>query len=142
MSQESSTDTRPATTGAAAGAPLVLVVEDHERNARMLEAMLSSAGYRSQWACDGEQGLRLVADLNPTVVITDLQMPGMDGLAMTRQLKANPATAPIPVIALSAHAMTEHGEQALAAGCVKFLTKPIRFQSLLTEVADVVRSTS
>lgn len=125
---------------AAPSAPLVLVVEDNERNARMLEAMLKCGGYVSRWACDGKQGLLMVKELRPLLVITDLQMPGMDGLVMTRQLKDDPETASIPVIALTAHAMAEHAQQALAAGCTKFLTKPIRYEFLLNEVADVVRS--
>jgi len=124
----------------APSAPLVLVVEDNERNARMLEAMLKCGGYVSRWACDGKQGMQMTKELRPLLVITDLQMPGMDGLAMTRQLKDDPQTASIPIIALTAHAMAEHAQQAVAAGCTKFLTKPIRYEFLLNEVADVIRS--
>ncbi|MGD9723519.1 MAG: response regulator [Pirellulales bacterium] len=119
--------------------PLVLVVEDNERNARMLVAMLTAAGYDSRWADDGHEGLRLAAECQPELVIADLQMPGLDGLSMTRQLKARSDTVDIPVVALTAHAMAEHAEAALAAGCVKFLTKPIRFQTLLVEVADAIQ---
>ncbi len=122
--------------------PLVLVVEDNEKNARMLMAMLGGAGYQTRWAADGKEGLRLASQLRPALVITDLQMPGLDGLAMTRQLKANVETAAIPVVALTAHAMAEHSRQSLEAGCIKFLTKPIRYQLLLTEVADVLHFTT
>jgi len=75
---------------------LVLVVEDNEKNARMLVMMLESAGYATRWAEDGEVGLRLATDLRPALILTDLQMPGMDGLAMTRALKAREDTAAIP----------------------------------------------
>ncbi|MEX2114720.1 MAG: response regulator [Pirellulales bacterium] len=122
--------------------PLVLVVEDNEKNARMLVAMLTGAGYDAHWAADGEEGLRLADQLKPALVITDLQMPGLDGLSMTRRLKSNAATAAIPVVALTAHAMAEHSRQSFEAGCLKFLTKPIRYQLLLSEVADALHFTT
>ncbi len=121
---------------------LVLVVEDNEKNARMLLTMLAAGGYEAHWAVDGTEGLRLTAEMQPSLVITDLQMPGLDGLEMTRRLKSNPQTAAIPVIALSAHAMAEHAEQSLAAGCVKFLTKPVRYQLLLSEISNALDSAS
>jgi CheY-like chemotaxis protein len=124
----------------ATGGPLVLVVEDNEKNARLTLAMLSAAGYEARWAEDGNEGLRLACALKPALVITDLQMPGLDGVSMTRALKSRPETTQIPVVAVTAHAMTEHRQQALEAGCVKFLTKPFRFQALLAEVADAIQS--
>jgi CheY-like chemotaxis protein len=139
---ESPAHTTPQAGGSAAARPLVLVVEDNEKNARMMVTMLGAAGYETRCAADGEEGLRLAALLRPTLIITDLQMPGMDGVAMTRALKARDETAGIPVIAVTAHAMAEHQHQALTAGCLKFLTKPIRYQALLAEVADALQPTS
>jgi two-component system cell cycle response regulator DivK len=127
--------TRPAP----ADGRLVLVVEDNEKNARMIIAMLSVAGYKTHWAADGTEGLRAAVELRPALVMTDLQMPGLDGLAMTRALKQRDETAAIPVVAVTAHALAEHREQALAAGCCKFLTKPFRLQALLAEVADAIQ---
>jgi two-component system cell cycle response regulator DivK len=124
------------------GGRLVLVVEDNEKNARLTLAMLQAAGYDARWAADGNEGLRLACELVPALVITDLQMPGLDGVAMTRELKSMAETAHIPVVAVTAHAMSEHRQQALEAGCIKFLTKPFRFQSLLSEVADAIQSTA
>jgi two-component system cell cycle response regulator DivK len=118
---------------------LVLVVEDNEKNARLTIAMLGAAGYQTRWAADGNEGLRLACQCQPDLVITDLQMPGLDGVAMTRALKSYATTAQIPVIAVTAHAMAEHRQQALAAGCSKFLTKPFRYQALLAEVADAIQ---
>jgi len=118
---------------------LVLVVEDNEKNGRLIMAMLNAAGYQTQWAMDGREGLRLAAELHPALILTDLQMPHLDGLAMTRALKCQAATAAIPIIAITAHAMEEHRLGALAAGCAKFLTKPIRYQALLAEVADAIQ---
>jgi two-component system cell cycle response regulator DivK len=123
----------------AGDARLVLVVEDNEKNARMIIAMLSAAGYRTHWAADGDEGLRAACELRPALVMTDLQMPRLDGLAMTRALKARADTAAIPVVAVTAHALAEHREQALAAGCSKFLTKPFRYQALLAEVANAIQ---
>lgn len=136
----------PANTAAPAGrragdGRLVLVVEDNDKNARLTVAMLGSAGYQTRWAADGTEGLRLARELHPDLILTDLQMPGLDGVAMTRALKADAATAPIPVIAVTAHALAEHRQQALEAGCTKFLTKPFRFQALLAEVADAIQPT-
>jgi two-component system cell cycle response regulator DivK len=117
---------------------LILVVEDNERNARLTVAMLAAAGYRTCVAVDGIEGRQLAADLQPSLIVTDLQMPRLDGLAMTRALKGDPQTRQIPVIAVSAHALNEHRENAFAAGCVQFLAKPLRLQELLNEVANAI----
>jgi two-component system cell cycle response regulator DivK len=117
---------------------LVLVVEDNDKNARLTVAMLDSAGYRTRLASNGDDGLRLAGELCPALIITDLQMPGLDGVDMTRALKSRARTASIPVIAVTAHALTEHRHAALTAGCCRFLPKPIRYRALLAEVADVI----
>lgn len=122
--------------------PLILIVDDNSLNAKLSQGMLTAGGYRTAVARDGEQGLRLAEDLQPALVLTDLQMPGMDGLELTRRLKASPATARIPVVALTAHAMAQHREAALATGCCGYLAKPVRYQSLLVEVAAVLNRTS
>jgi two-component system cell cycle response regulator DivK len=114
---------------------LVLVVEDNEKNARLTMAMLEAGGYRTRLAVDGNEGRDLALALTPDVIVTDLQMPGLDGLAMTRALRERPETRHIPIVAVSAHALNEHRQQALAAGCHGFLTKPFRFRALLSEVA-------
>ena len=116
----------------------VLVVEDNAVNARLICEILRSGGYDSRVAVDGFEGLNLARNWKPAVVVTDLQMPGMDGLTLTRLLKADPLTSSIPVIAVSAHAMPEHRAAARDAGADSFITKPIRLQSFLSEVAHVV----
>jgi len=100
--------------------------------------MLAAAGYRTCVAVDGIEGRQLAADTQPALIITDLQMPRLDGLAMTRALKGDPGTSQIPVIAVSAHALNEHRENALAAGCFQFLAKPLRLRELLNEVANAI----
>ena len=119
--------------------PLVLVVEDNQLNARLSCEMLKAGGYRAQVAVTGAEGLRLAQELRPLLIITDLQMPGMDGLAMTRALKADPQLAPIPVMALTAHVMPEHRQQALAVGCAAFLCKPLRLHPFLNEIDHVLQ---
>jgi two-component system cell cycle response regulator DivK len=114
---------------------LVLVVEDNEKNARLTIAMLEAGGYRTRLAGDGNEGRDLAIELLPELIVTDLQMPGLDGLAMTRALRERAETRHIPIVAVSAHALNEHRQHALAAGCHGFLTKPFRFRALLCEVA-------
>jgi two-component system cell cycle response regulator DivK len=118
---------------------LVLLVEDNEKNARLMAAMLDSVGFRTCLAADGREGARLAEELRPALIITDLQMPGVDGLQMARALKAEDKTRHIPIIAVSAHALMEHRQEALAAGCCSFITKPFRYRTLLSETADALR---
>jgi two-component system, cell cycle response regulator DivK len=120
-------------------AALVLVVEDNKMNARLTGGMLQAAGYRVAFAVDGEQGFRMARELNPALVVTDLQMPGVDGLGLLALLKAEPATAAIPVAVLTAHVMSEHRDLALEANCSSFITKPVRFQPFVTEVARILQ---
>jgi two-component system, cell cycle response regulator DivK len=104
----------------------VLIVEDNENNGKMLQRRLARRGHDVAVAADGAQGLALVrAEPAPDVVLMDMSLPVMDGWAVTRQLKADPATRAIPVIALTAHAMAGDRERALEAGCDEFETKPI-----------------
>jgi CheY-like chemotaxis protein len=118
--------------------PLILVVEDNSVNVRLIHEMLRSGGYRTCTATNGEAGVRGAQELQPALILTDLQMPILDGLAMTRQLKASAGTAGIPILALTAHAGDEHRAAAIEAGCAGFLTKPIRLVTLLQEVAHAI----
>jgi two-component system, cell cycle response regulator DivK len=104
----------------------VLIVEDNENNRKMLQRRLARRGYEVAVAADGAEGLALArAEPAPDVVLMDMSLPVMDGWAVTRRLKADPATRAIPVIALTAHAMAGDRERALEAGCDDFETKPI-----------------
>jgi two-component system cell cycle response regulator DivK len=118
--------------------PLILVVEDHEMNSRLICTILKTAGYRTRVADNGFEGLQAARECQPALILTDLQMPVLDGVEMTKLLKADPLTAAIPVLAVTAHAMADHAALAMNAGCVGFVTKPIRFQSFLSEVANVL----
>jgi CheY-like chemotaxis protein len=106
-------------------APRVLVVEDNPVNLELVGALLESEGYRVIPAETADVGLRLAATEPPDLVVMDIQLPGMSGYEATCRLKADPATAAIPVVALTAHAMQGEEARAREAGCDAFLTKPI-----------------
>ena len=108
----------------------VLVVEDNPANMKLTSLLLKSAGHSVLSAVDAETGLRLARDQQPDLILMDIQLPGMDGLAATAILKQDPATASIPVIALSALAMKADRERSQTAGCDAYIVKPLRYKEL------------
>jgi CheY-like chemotaxis protein len=112
----------------------ILLVEDNEMNRDMLSRRLERKGYQIIIAVDGSQGVALARSERPDLILMDMSLPVLDGWEATRQLKADPATRPIPVIALTAHAMASDREQALAAGCDDYDTKPIELPRLLEKI--------
>ena len=109
----------------------ILLVEDNEMNRDMLSRRLTRRGYSIITAVDGQAALDQAASTGPQLVLMDLSLPVMDGWEATRQLKANPLTRSIPVIALSAHAMAEDRKRALTAGCDDFDSKPVDIDRLV-----------
>ena len=113
----------------------ILYVEDNEDNVYMLKMWLELLdGFEVVVAEDGEKGCKMAAAERPDVILMDLEMPGVDGWEATRRLKSDPQTHEIPVIALSAHAVSGTREKALAAGCDEFDTKPIDFERLIATI--------
>jgi CheY-like chemotaxis protein len=112
----------------------ILVVEDNDLSRDALSRRLERRGYRVLLAVDGAQAVDAARDERPDVILMDLGLPRVDGWEATRRLKADPATRRIPVIVLSAHAMTNDRDKALQAGGDDFDTKPIRFQPLLEKI--------
>ncbi len=113
----------------------IVYVEDNEDNAFMLQTRFELIGdFEILVAVNGNDGLAMVANERPDLVLMDLNLPDIDGWEVTRRLKADPSTAGIPVIALTAHAMSGDREKALAAGCDEFDTKPVDFDRLLQKV--------
>lgn len=108
----------------------ILVIEDHAPNATLVVDLLSFYGFRVSWAQDGEKGLEMLKSDRPDLILMDIQMPKMDGYALTRQLKADEETKAIPIVALTACAMVGDAERALAAGCDGYLTKPVNTREL------------
>jgi CheY-like chemotaxis protein len=116
----------------------ILLVEDNEMNRDMLSRRLERRGYEVVIAVDGAAGVAMTILENPNLVLMDMSLPIMDGWEATRQLKANPETQHIPVIALTAHAMSGDREKALEAGCDDYDTKPIELPRLLEKIANLL----
>lgn len=112
----------------------ILYVEDNDDNIYVLKNRLARAGFTVIVAKDGAQGVAMAGDELPELIIMDLTLPVIDGWEATRQLKAAPETKHIPVIALTAHAMSGDREKALAAGCDDFDTKPVEMSRLLEKI--------
>ena len=112
----------------------VLLVEDNEMNRDMLSRRLMRRGYEVVIAVDGETGLALAGSEAPDLILMDMSLPVLDGWEATRRLKAAPATQHIPVIALTAHAMSSDRDKALEAGCDDYDTKPVELPRLLGKI--------
>jgi len=116
----------------------ILLVEDNEMNRDMLSRRLQRRGHEVLIAVDGAEALRVAGEEQPELVLMDLSLPVMDGWEATGRMKADPQTASIPIIALTAHAMGADRERALAAGCDDFDTKPIDMERLTGKIAALV----
>lgn len=113
----------------------ILIVDDNAQNLKLARLTLSLAGYDVRTAGDAEDALRVLASFTPRLILMDLQLPGMDGLRLTRQLKSDPERRRIRIVALTAYAMKGDEEKALAAGCDGYITKPIDTESFSHVVA-------
>jgi two-component system cell cycle response regulator DivK len=113
----------------------VLIIEDNPTNMTLAVFLLQSAGHSVVSATDAEAGLALARSDRPDLILMDIQLPGMDGLEATRQLKQDASTRAIPVIALTALAMKGDEERIRAAGCDGYIAKPMRYQAFLATVA-------
>ena len=113
----------------------ILLVEDNPVNRRLAVFLLRSQGYEVREATTAQEALELLEKERADLIVMDIQLPGMDGLEVTRRIKAQPATADIPVIAVTSYAMKGDGEKALAAGCAGYVTKPIDKNIFIQEIA-------
>ena len=113
----------------------LLIVDDEPENVELLTRRLSRRGFEVVSATSADEGIAKAASEKPDVVLMDIKMPVVDGFEATRRLKANPVTAGIPVIALTAHAMQEDRDQAVAAGADEYETKPVDLDRLLAKIA-------
>jgi CheY-like chemotaxis protein len=114
--------------------PKILLVEDNEMNRDMLSRRLIRNGFEVVMAVDGQQGVDMATREQPDLILMDMSLPVMDGWEATRRVKADAATKAIPVIALTAHAMVQDKEKAMAAGCDDFDTKPVEMPRLLGKI--------
>ena len=116
----------------------ILLVEDNEMNREMLSRRLIKLGYEVILAEDGQQGVDIATKEQPDLVLMDMSLPVMDGWEATRQLKANETTRNLPIIGLSAHAMTEDAERALQVGCDDYDTKPVDIERLTSKINAIL----
>jgi len=118
--------------------PRILVVEDNEMNRDMLTRRLKRKGYDILSAEDGQEGIELAGAHSPDLILMDLSLPVVDGWEATRRLKSAPATQGIPIIALTAHAMSGDREKAMDAGCDDYDTKPVEMPRLLEKIETLL----
>ncbi len=123
------------------GMPKILLVEDNEMNRDMLSRRLTKRGYQVAIALDGVQGVELARSESPDLVLMDMSLPLKDGWEATAEIKSDPATSSIPVIGLSAHAMSGDRDKAMQAGCDDYDTKPIELDRLLKKIEALLPGT-
>jgi CheY-like chemotaxis protein len=118
--------------------PTILLVEDNEMNRDMLSRRLQRKGYTVVIAHDGEQALVLARTKDPDLILMDISLPNMDGWEVTRLLKSNPETSEVPVIALTAHALSTDRQKAFEIGCDDYDTKPVEFGRLSEKIEHLL----
>ena len=111
--------------------PKVLLVEDNEMNRDMLSRRLIRRGYEVVFAVDGQQGIDMAASESPDIILMDLSLPVIDGWEATRRVKSRESTKDIPIIGLTAHAMSDDRDKAMNAGCDEYDTKPVELDRLI-----------
>ena len=120
---------------------LVLIIEDNEKNRKLVRDVLQVKGYHTIESETAEEGIKLALDKSPALILMDIQLPGIDGITALKQLRAEPKTQSIPVIAITASAMTHNRKTMLAEGFDGYQTKPISLNDFLGEVERVLRET-
>ncbi len=118
--------------------PKVLVVEDNEMNRDMISRRLERKGFEVFQAIDGEEGVQMAFDTDPDIILMDVSLPIIDGYEATKRIRANDNAKQIPIIALTAHALSGDREKALAAGCDEYDTKPVDFKRLLEKMNNLL----
>ena len=117
---------------------LILIVEDNEKNRKLVRDVLQVKGYTTIESETAEEGIKLALDKSPALILMDIQLPGMDGITALKQLRADPITKTIPVIAITASAMTYNRQAMLAEGFDGYQNKPISVKNFLQEVRRVL----
>jgi CheY-like chemotaxis protein len=113
----------------------ILLIEDNEQNIYLITFLLEQYGYEVLQARDGPAGISLAGKHQPALILLDIQLPGMDGYTVARELRRNPVLQGIPVVAVTSYAMAGDREQALAAGCDGYIEKPINTETFVSEIS-------
>jgi len=116
----------------------ILVVEDNEANLYLIRFMLKKSGYKVIEAMDGTKGVELAVKKKPDLIIMDIQLPDINGLEVTKRIRASEVGSDIPIIALTSYAMAGDREKALAAGCTGYIEKPINPETFMAEIEKYV----
>ncbi len=119
--------------------PKILVIEDNEQNLYLTTFILEKHGYEVVQARDGRQGIELATQVDPTLILLDIQLPVMDGYAVARELRSNPALARVPIVAVTSYAMAGDRERVLAAGCAGYIEKPINPDTFMAELEQYLQ---
>ena len=119
----------------------ILIVDDNPVNMKLTRVLLTGEGYDVRTASDASEAFTILQDVHPGLILMDIQLPGIDGLELTRRLKADPATRDIPIVGLTAYAMKGDEERILAAGCDGYIPKPIDTRTLSDNVRRYLRRT-
>ncbi|MBL9166228.1 MAG: response regulator [Verrucomicrobiales bacterium] len=119
----------------------ILVVDDHPTNLKLITELLSFEGYTVCGAVDAESALELLTKMTPELILMDIALPGMDGLTLTRKLKAEVLRVPVFIVALTAFAMKGDEQKALDAGCDAYISKPIDTRRILPQIAEFIEQT-
>ena len=120
----------------------ILLIEDNEQNRYLVTFLLQARGWEVVHAADGPAGLALAGEIAPALILLDIQLPGMDGYAVARALRANPKLAAIPVVAVTSYAMSGDRERCIEAGCTGYLEKPIDPQTFAAEVEAMLEASA
>ena len=120
----------------------ILLIEDNEQNRYLVTFLLQARGWEVAHAADGPAGLALAGEIAPALILLDIQLPGMDGYAVARALRANPKLAAIPVVAVTSYAMPGDRERCIEAGCTGYLEKPIDPQTFAADVEAMLEASA
>lgn len=117
----------------------VMVVEDNEKNRKLVRVVLKSKGYNVIEATTGEEALNILKNQKPNIILMDIQLPGIDGLTLIKQIKADATTKEIPIIAVTAYAMKGDEQKILDTGCEAYMSKPINTQELPLTIEKYIK---
>mgnify|MGYP003415583308 FL=1 len=120
----------------------ILLIEDNEQNRYLVTFLLQARGWEVLHAADGPAGLALAGEIAPALILLDIQLPGMDGYAVARALRANPKLAEVPIVAVTSYAMPGDRERCIEAGCTGYLEKPITPQTFAAEVEALLEASA
>ena len=119
--------------------PVILVVDENDDNRQLVLKVLGCRGYKVVGVVDGEEALTKLTNVNPDLILMDINLPGMDGYEVTRRIRQQEKFANLPIVALTAHAMVGDKEKSLAAGCDAYITKPINVRTFPDSIAAILK---